>query len=409
MTPGTGSWGPADRGPLTAIEGGVCAAAGFRAAGVVAGLKASGKPDLALVAASEPVAAAVVTTTNVVRAAPCVLTEANAKNGRARAVVINAGNANACTGEQGMADAEATSAAVAGAIGCDAGDVLVLSTGIIGVPMPMPTLLAGIPNVVGALGEGGATAAATAITTTDTLVKQVAYEVTDASGSCRVGGMAKGAGMIEPAMATMLAVITTDATLPGPVLRQVLRQAVDRTFNRISIDACGSTNDTVALLASGRAGRPPGLGAFQTALEAVCADLARMIVEDGEGTSRTAEVTVTGAATDSDAERLARAVCSSTLFRAALHGADPNWGRILAAMGAAGVPFEPRRVTVACGGVTVCRFGVATAFDRGQAEAAMRKDVVPIDIDLGVGGAAATMLTADLTPTYVAENAYYTT
>jgi glutamate N-acetyltransferase/amino-acid N-acetyltransferase len=406
---GAPTWGPADRSPLSPVEGGICAPAGFRAAGIAAGLKPSGKPDLALVAAEEPVAAAVVTTTNLVRAAPCDLTERHARNGRARAVVVNAGNANACTGERGLRDAEATADAVARELACDAGDVLVLSTGIIGVPLPLPTLLDGVPKVVAALSEEGSAAAARAITTTDTRTKEVAYEVADGSGRCRIGGIAKGAGMIEPAMATLLVVITTDAALSGPVLKPMLKQAVARTFNRISVDACGSTNDTVAVLASGDAPKPPGLAAFQTGLEAVCADLARLVVEDGEGTSRVAEVTVTGAPSDDDAERLARAICSSTLFRAAVHGADPNWGRILAAMGGSGVAFEPARVSVTCGGITVCRFGTGVSFDRAQAANAMQRERVPVVVDLGMGGSTVTMLTADLTPQYVAENAYYTT
>jgi glutamate N-acetyltransferase / amino-acid N-acetyltransferase len=402
-------WGPTDRSPLTPLDGGVTAVAGFTAGGVAAGLKPSGASDLALVAAPEPVAAAVVATTNQVRAAPCQVTERHARDGRARAVVINAGNANACTGERGVRDAEATAAEVARLLGCDATDVLVLSTGIIGVPMPIERLLAGLPAAVDDLSADGSARAAAAITTTDSASKQVAVEVGDDHGTCRIGGIAKGAGMIEPAMATMLTVLTTDAPLSGAVLRTMLARAVQRTFNRITIDACGSTNDTVVLLANGTAARPCGVESFQTGLDAVCADLAHRIVSDGEGTSRIAAVTVRGAVDEPAAEGLARAICSSVLVRAALHGADPNWGRILAAMGATDIPFEPARVSVACGGITVCRFGTATAFDRGQAAAAMDRAEVDVTVDLGLGPAAVTMLTADLTPDYVAENAYYTT
>ena len=296
-------------------------------------------------------------------------------------------------------------------VGCEPTDVIPLSTGIIGVPMPTRTLLDGVPPVVAALGRepSHAEQAAEAITTTDTRTKQVAVEVRDGNGTCRIAGMAKGAGMIEPAMATMLCVITTDAPLSGAALRPMLRQAVNRTFNRISVDACGSTNDTVVVLASGAADQPPGLSAFQAGLEAVCAALAREIVEDGEGTTRVAEVTVGNARTEQDAVDLARAVTSSTLFRAALHGADPNWGRVLGALGTSDVPFDPRRVAVKFQGVTVCRFGAAVAFDRGNLAARMDKPLVEVEIDLGAGDAAATLLTADLTPAYVAENAYYTT
>ncbi|MBW3620469.1 MAG: bifunctional glutamate N-acetyltransferase/amino-acid acetyltransferase ArgJ [Actinobacteria bacterium] len=394
---------------LRPVAGGVTAARGFRAGGVAAGLKPSGRRDLALVVADAPAGCAVTTTTNQVKAAPCVVTEEHARNGRARAVVVNAGNANACTGDRGLADARSTAAAVGARLGVDPTDVLVLSTGIIGVPMPMDRLLAGIGPLVGDLAGDGGDRAAEAITTTDTTVKTVAYEVRDDHGTCTVGGMAKGAGMIEPAMATMLCVLTTDAPLAGAVLRPMLRQAVARSFNRISIDACGSTNDTVALLASGASEQPPGLAALQVAIEAVCADLALAIVRDGEGTTKVGYLTVRGAATEEDAAGLARAIAGSTLFRAALHGADPNWGRILAAMGASSITFEPARVSVTCGGVQVCRFGVATAFDRGQAAAAMGRADVEVVVDLGLGRAGTTFLTADLTPDYVAENAYYTT
>jgi glutamate N-acetyltransferase/amino-acid N-acetyltransferase len=404
-------WGPADRAALTALDGGVTAVPGVLAGGVAAGLKTSGAPDLALVDAGQRVAAAVVTTTNLVKAAPCVVTERHAADGHARAVVVNAGNANACTGERGVEDALLTATRTAGLLGCEPADVLPLSTGIIGVPLPVRMLVDALPAVVGDLGDDPAAGerAARAITTTDTVVKQRAVRIQDGAGACHLGGFAKGAGMIEPAMATMLAVLVADAPLAGPVLQRLLGQAVDRTFNRISVDACGSTNDTVVLLATGSASSPPSLGAVQVGLEAVCADLAHAIVADGEGTSRIAAVEVRHAASDEDAARLARAVTSSTLFRAALHGADPNWGRILAAMGGCGVPFEPARVEVRCGGITVCRFGTAVVFDRGQAAVAMRHDEVLIEIDLHQGSGTATMLTADLTPGYVAENAYYTT
>lgn len=403
------TFGPPDRDGLTPVAGGVTAARGFRAAGITAGLKSSGRPDLALVAGDTTVTTGVATTTNRVKAAPCLVTERHAADGRARAVVVNSGNANACTGPDGLADAEAIAVAVAKQLSCSPEEVLVLSTGVIGVRLPMPPLLSGLPTVVGALSTDGGEAAAQAIMTTDTTVKQVSYSVDDGTGRCRVGGMAKGAGMIEPSLATMLAVITTDAPLSPAVLRPMVRQAVRRTFNRISVDACGSTNDTVVVLASGAADRPPGLATVQTALEAVCADLARAIVADGEGTTRVAELRVTGARTEEDAVDLARAAASSVLLRAALHGADPNWGRILAAMGASDVDFDPGRVAVTCGGVTVCRFGTATAFDRGMATAALSKPEVAITVDLGLGHAEATFLTADITPAYVTDNARYTT
>ncbi len=404
-------WGPEDRSPLTPRPGGVTAVPEVRAAGVVAGLKDSGRPDLALVDVGAVVPAAATTTTNLVKAAPCVVTERHLTDGTARAVVINAGSANACTGERGEEDALRTTREVGAALGCDPAAVLPLSTGLIGMPLPTEAIVAAIPQVVGSLGDDPADAdrAAEAITTTDTALKQVAFEVADEAGTCRIGGFAKGAGMIEPAMATMLAVLVTDAPLTSPVLRPMLAQAVQQSFNRISVDACGSTNDTVVLLATGTATAPPGPEAVRTGLEAACGDLAHAIVADGEGTEKVAAVTVRGAPTELEADRLARAITASTLFRAAVHGADPNWGRILAAMGAAGVPFDPRRVSVTCGGVMVCRFGTATVFDPGQVGARLSRPEVTFEVDLHSGSHAVTHLTADLTAAYVAANADYTT
>lgn len=402
-------WGPADRSALREVDGGVCAPHGYRAGGVAAGLKPSGAPDLALVLSDHPAGAAAVTTTNRVKAAPCLVTDRRAAAGIAQAVIINAGSANACTGERGVRDAEATTEDVARHLGVPSERVLPLSTGLIGEPLPLERLRAGLPHVVADLSADGSSRAADAIRTTDSVIKQTAVEVTDAAGRCRIGGIAKGSGMIEPALATMLVVMTTDAPMSGAVLRPLLRQAAARTFNRITVDACGSTNDTVVLLANGAERAPAGLAAFQAGLEAVCADLARQIIADGEGASRLVAVRVQGAATEDDAVALARAVCSSTLVRSALHGADPNWGRMLAAMGATTVAFDPDRVTITCGGITVCRYGVAATFDRGQAVAAMSKAEVEVVIDLGATGAEATLLTADLSPAYVAENAYYTT
>jgi glutamate N-acetyltransferase/amino-acid N-acetyltransferase len=410
------TWGPADRGALTPVPGGVTAAAGFRAGGVAAGLKPSGRPDLALVVSDVPAAAAATITTNRVRAAPCVVTARNVADGRAGAVVVNSGNANACTGPAGLADAELMTETVADAHGMAPADVLVCSTGIIGVPLPMPRVVRGIREVSAGLTADGGPAAAGAIVTTDTHPKQAAYRAADAAGACVVGGMGKGAGMIDPAMATLLAVVTTDAPLTPAVLGPVVRQAVAATFNRISVDACGSTNDTVIVLANGRAPAPPNLATFRTALEAVCADLADAIVADGEGTTKVAEISLTGARSRDDAETLARAVAASTLVRCALAGADPNWGRILAAMGTTDVEFDPERVAVAFApagrphdAVTVSRFGVATAFDPGQAAAVLSKDRVRMLVDLGLGDGHATYLTADLTPDYVRFNSAYTT
>jgi glutamate N-acetyltransferase / amino-acid N-acetyltransferase len=401
-------WGPQDRSALRPIEGGVTAVDGVRAGGVTSGVKPSGRPDLALVATDVPANAAVVTTTNIVKASACQLSEAHAADGAARAVVINSGNANVCTPD-GPEHTRRLATATAHHLGVADEDVLVMSTGVIGVPLPIERIEAALPAAVADLDHDGGDRAAEAMLTTDTRTKQVAVTVTDEHGTCTVGGMAKGVGMIEPAMATLLVVLTIDAPLSGSVLRQGLRQAVGTTFNRISVDGDGSTSDTVALLATGTAATPPGLGAITQALHAVCADLAHAVVADGEGASRVAAVTVRGAATEADAERLARAVATSLLVRAAIHGADPNWGRILMAMGTAGVDFDPARVSVTCGGITVCRFGVAAAFDHGQAAAAMDRSEVEIGVDLASGRGRATVLTCDLTPEYVRFNAEYTT
>lgn len=413
MTPPTlqATWGPTDRSSLVPIAGGgVTAPPGFRAGATAAGLKPSGRPDVAVVVADRQATVAVSTTTNRVRAACCDVAVEHARDGRGRAVVVNAGNANACVPD-GRAHAEQTCDRAAAGLGGEAADVIPMSTGVIGVPMPIDRLLAGVPAALDdATGDmAGGQRAAEAILTTDLVAKQVAYHVIDEHGRCTIGAMAKGSGMIEPAMATMLGVVTTDAPVPAAVLRTMLKQAVRRSFNRVSVDACGSTNDTVAVLASGAASQPPGLTALQAGLEAVCADLAAMIVRDGEGVTRVARLTVGGATSEDDAAALARAIGSSALFRTALHGGDPNWGRILAAMGASEVAFDPARVSVTCGGVTVCRFGVAASFDPGQAAAAMQRDTVDIAVDLAMGDHAATFLVGDLSRDYVTINADYTT
>jgi glutamate N-acetyltransferase / amino-acid N-acetyltransferase len=401
-------WGPGDRSGLTPITGGVTAAHGFRAGGTTTGVKPSGKPDLALLVADQPLPAAVVTTTNRVKAPACELTERHTADGRAQAVVINSGNANVCTPD-GMGHAERIAAATASAAGVRRSDVLVMSTGVIGVPLPVGRIEAALPELAASCDWRGGAAAAEAILTTDTRTKQVAFEVSDDLGACRVGGMAKGVGMIEPTMATLLVVLTTDAPAHARVLHQLLGHAVGSTFNRISVDGDRSTSDAAVLLASGTAAAPPGIDTLGRALHAACADLAHQVVADGEGATRVAAVTVRGASEEGDAEKLARKVATSLLVRAAIHGADPNWGRVLMAMGNAGVDFDPRRVTVTYGGIMVCRFGVAANFDPGQVAVAMSRPEVEIGVDLGAGRASATVLTCDLTPEYVRFNSEYTT
>jgi glutamate N-acetyltransferase / amino-acid N-acetyltransferase len=394
---------------LTELPGGVCAVPGVRAAGIAAGLKPSGKRDVALVAADRVVAAAAVQTRNRVTAAPVEVTRRHVADGRARAVLLNSGSANVCVGPDGDALAEESAVVAAEAIGCDPADILLCSTGVIGRPIPREPFLAGIPRVVEALSTDGGADAAQAIMTTDLTAKEVAVRVEDTTGSCVVGGMAKGSGMIAPAMATMLCVVTTDAPVSGVVLQSAVKDVVERTFGRISVDGCMSTNDAVIVLATGGAERPPSLPAFTDGLLAVCGRLAEEIVRDGEGAQKLLRIHVGGARSEDDAVAVGRAIAVSDLVRTAIAGGDPNWGRIIAAMGAGPVDFDHRRVAISFGGVTVCRFGVATAFDPGQAAATLRGDEVHLNVELGMGREGATFLTCDLTHDYITINAEYTT
>lgn len=394
---------------LTPLAGGVTATPGITAAGIAAGLKPSGAPDMALVAAEKTVAAAAVQTRNQVTAAPVQVTARHVADARARAVLLNAGSANVCTGPEGLELAEESTRVAAEALRCEPSDVLVCSTGVIGVPIPEKPFLDAIPLLVEQLDPEGGSRAARAIMTTDTRTKEAALRISDSVGSCVIGGMVKGSGMIAPAMATMLCVVTTDAPVTGPVLRSTLRNVVSRTFNRISVDDCMSTNDAVIVLATGGAATPPSLAAFTEGLTAVCAQLAEDMVRDGEGASKFLRIRVTGAKSETDAVEIGRAVARSALVKTAIAGEDPNWGRVLAAMGAGPVQFDPNRVAVTFGGVNVCRFGVVTAFDHGQAVAALRGKDVTLTIDLGTGEAEAAFLTCDLTHDYITINAEYTT
>lgn len=408
---------------VSTIEGGVCAVDGIRAAGIPAGLKPSGKPDLAMVAADRPVNAWAVQTTNAVPAAPVQLTRRHldATGGRAQAVLANAGSANACTGPDGMSTAEASAERAAQALGCDPAEVLVCSTGVIGQPIAREPFLDGIPRVAGALRASpqAATDAAGAIGTTDTTVKQSAVRASDTHGACTVGGFVKGSGMIAPELATMLAVVVTDAEVAAPVLRSLLADVCERTFGRISVDECLSTNDAVVALATGTATASPSMSALTRGFEAVCADLAEQVVRDGEGATRLLRVHVTGAAHDGDALTVARKVAASDLVKTAVAGGDPNWGRVVAAVGAAGARggaraptgayVDPERLQVRFGNVTLCRFGVATSVDPGMAAAQLAGSEVNCHVDLGVGVGEATVTTCDLTHGYISINAEYTT
>jgi glutamate N-acetyltransferase/amino-acid N-acetyltransferase len=385
------------------MTGGVTAALGFRAAGVAAGLKSSGLLDVALVVNDGPRhAAAGVFTANRVKAAPVLWTEQVVQDGRVEAVVLNSGGANACTGPEGFQDTHASAEWVAMALSVSAGDVAVCSTGLIGERLPIDRLLAGVDEAVPLLSAEGSDEAARAIMTTDTVPKQAAVS----GGGFTVGGMAKGAGMLAPGLATMLAVLTTDADVDAVVLDRVLRRATALTFDRVDSDGCMSTNDTVLLLASGASGTAPAEPELAAAVEAVCADLARQLVDDAEGSSKTVAVTVTRAASEDEAVTVARSVARSNLLKCALHGEDPNWGRVLAAVGTTDAVFEPGHLAVALNDVWVCRDGMA-AEDRGKCDLSGRE--VTVTVDLAAGDQQATVWTNDLTAAYVHENSAYST
>ena len=396
----------------------VTAAQGFRAAGVRAGLKASGKPDLALVVNDGPLdTAAGVFTTNRVVAAPVVWSrrlltgQEGGQPGHARAVVLNSGSANACTGTQGMHDTEATAARTAGLLGAEPGQVLVCSTGVIGERIDMPVLLEGVDVAALALADTpqAGTDAATAIMTTDTVSKEDVLTVGTGEKSWTIGGMIKGVGMLAPSMATMLAVVTTDAVLTPREAQDALASVTARTVNRINSDGCMSTNDTVLLLASGASGVTPSRAEFDEALTEVMGRLGRRLVADAEGATHDIAITVSGAVNEAAAEAAARTVSSSNLLKCAVAGADPNWGRVLSQLGTVPedvCPFDPEEVDVAINGVTIFRHG-APDQDRGTVDMSPRE--TRIDIALSAGQAEATVWTNDLTHGYITINADYTT
>ena len=384
----------------------VTAAQGFVAAGTAGGVKGDGAADLAVVATADgaPVAAAAVTTSNEMTAAPVQVTleHLTATGGMASAVVLNSGNANAGTGEPGRIDAREMCALTAKALGCDAREVLVCSTGLIGYRLPMDALRSGIPAAAVACSPDGGPRAAHAILTTDTVAKQSVHR----AGPAVVGGMAKGAAMLRPDMATMLAVITTDAQIEPEPLTTALRTAVSGSFNALSVDGAQSTNDTVIVLAGGLAG-PVDTDEFTTALGAVCGDLALAMCDDAEGSTKTVRLTVTGAATEAEAEQAARRIGESQLVKCSWYGKDPYWGRLASEAGSAGVTFDQSRIAVSYGAIEVARGGVSLELD-AETQAALttymdQRHIEPT-VDLGVGDASWTLLTNDLTHAYVDEN-----
>ncbi|MFF4961764.1 bifunctional glutamate N-acetyltransferase/amino-acid acetyltransferase ArgJ [Streptomyces sp. NPDC001222] len=379
----------------------VTAAKGFTAAGVAAGIKGNGNPDLALVVNNGPRhAAAGVFTSNRVKAAPVLWSEQVLKSGEVSAVVLNSGGANACTGPKGFQDTHATAEKVADVLGRGAIEVAVCSTGLIGVLLPMDKLLPGIDTAAAQLSEHGGEKAAIAIKTTDTVHKTSVAS----RGGWTVGGMAKGAGMLAPGLATMLVVLTTDAEADQETLDRALRAATKVTFDRVDSDGCMSTNDTVLLLSSGASGITPEYEEFAEAVREVCADLGRQLIGDAEGASKDIKVEVVGAATEEDAVEVGRSIARNNLLKCAIHGEDPNWGRVLSAIGTTRAAFEPDQLNVAINGVWVCKNG-SVGEDRELVD--MRYREVHIVADLAAGSETATIWTNDLTADYVHENSAY--
>jgi glutamate N-acetyltransferase/amino-acid N-acetyltransferase len=406
--------------PWHPIPGGVTAPHGFQAAGITAGLKASGRPDLSLLLAPEGAVCAGTFTTSRVRAA-CVdlcAERLRVSGGHARAVLTNSGQANACTGERGLADSRAATAALAQRLGLPEAEVLLCSTGVIGVPIPVDTLLAGLDPLLAALGPEGGADAATAILTTDLVDKQIALEAELGGLRVRVGGMAKGSGMIHPAMATMLGYLSCDAGLPAAAWQALVGRAVDRSFNAITVDGDTSTNDTFLAFAAGEPLAEEHWPALEAGVTAVAQHLARAIARDGEGATCLIEVLVEGSADDAGARAIARTVCGSSLVKCAVHGRDPNWGRIVAAAGRAGVPFDPEAVALWLGPHQLMAAGQPLPFDRPAASAYLREraagaylqdDTVLIRLRLGDGPGHGRAWGCDLSDQYVRINADYTT
>jgi glutamate N-acetyltransferase/amino-acid N-acetyltransferase len=395
---------------------GVTGPKGFKAAGVHSGVKKS-KKDLALLFSEVPAYAAGVFTTSKVQAAPVLVCKEQLKSSRTfRALVVNSGNANACTGERGLNDAWAMVEATATATGVGRNEVFVSSTGVIGQYLPMERLQGGIPSAASSLHQDGHTSAAEAIMTTDTFVKELAVRVTVDGVAITIGGMAKGSGMIAPNMATMLAFITTDAKITPGLLNDSLKHAADRSFNRITVDGDTSTNDMVLLLANGLAGNKEftdadekGYREFYEALEYLLVRLSKMIVLDGEGATKFVEVQVTGAAREEDAVSAARAIANSNLVKTALHGEDANWGRILAAVGYSGIEFDPAAVEISIGDVPILRQNYCIDFSEEEAKRVLSRKEITLIVDLHQGVHSALFWTCDLSREYVAINANYRT
>jgi glutamate N-acetyltransferase / amino-acid N-acetyltransferase len=397
-----------------ACAGGISAAQGIRAAGVRAGIKTNGEPDLALIVSDAPARAAAVFTTNRAQAAPVIVSREHLarSGGVARGIVVNSGCANACTGDEGIQAARAMAAETARLLQCPVEQVLVASTGVIGVSLPLDRIRSGLPSAWRALSSDQGSTAARAIMTTDPFPKEAARQIAVGGRPVTIGGMAKGSGMIEPMMATMLAFVTTDAVVPAPMLERALRQTVYETFNAITVDGECSTNDTVMLLANGASGATIAEAeypVFSDALRSVCLELAQGIVRGGEGATKLVTVTVTGAASAEEARRAAKVIANSPLVKTAIHGADPNWGRLIAAAGRAGVTFDLSRAAVTIGSAVLFKDGAPHDDQAPRAADYLKGREIAVEVNLGSGEAASTVWTCDLSAEYVRINADYRT
>jgi glutamate N-acetyltransferase / amino-acid N-acetyltransferase len=398
------------------LEGGITAVPGILAGGVVAGIKASGKKDLALIYSSTPARAAAVFTSNQVKGAPVQVSSEHVRGGQAQAIVASSGCSNVCTGEQGVADAREMTRLVGELLRIPAGHVLVAATGVIGVPLPMDKIRAAMPNLVKSLSPQGGKAAAEAIMTTDTHPKEAAVRVDVGGRPVTIGGIAKGVAMLEPHLATMLCFVASDAAVARGALAPVLKRAVDRSFNRITVDSDTSTSDTVALIANGLAENTPletgsrGMRQFAAGVDAVLAKLARMLVKDGEGATKLVAVTVRGAANGKDALIAARSVANSPLVKAAINGQDPNWGRIMVAIGKSPARVDQTKVAIAFDDEPLVERGMQKEGVRiPRIREIMGKAEYQITIDLGLGRGEDRVWTCDLSEEYVRLNAEYTT
>lgn len=401
---------------INIIDPMITAPKGFKASGIKAGIKKSGKEDMAILYSTVPAAAAAVFTTNAMAAAPVIVSRRNVQKGKISAIVINAGCANACTGEQGLKDAEAMVQKTADLLKVDAAEVLVASTGIIGVNLPMDKVEAGIQKAVNALSEEGHNKARHAIMTTDTFPKSVAIDFNFGDKKITMAGMTKGSGMIHPNMATMLAFLTTDAAITPEMLKLALTEAVNVSFHMISVDGDSSTNDMVAVMANGLAGnklidRPdmPEFINFSIALKEVCITLAKMIARDGEGATKFLEVNVKGATSFADAKKAAMTIAKSPLVKTAFFGQDPNWGRILCAVGYSEAEVKPQKTSLDIGGIKIVEGGLSASFDEKALRAVMAEHDITVTVDLGLGEAEATVWTCDLSYGYVKINGEYHT